>query len=305
MLQEIEAPVPKIEQTYKAREVEGIVDLHFYRPLGFRLATFFAQKNIAPATVTLLGGVFGVIGGHLYFYQDVGVNLVGMFLHAVANTFDNADGQLARLLHRESRTGRILDGVVDHVVWGSVYVHLTFRYVVADGSWTVLLLAVIAAASHAVQAAAADFARNAYLYFAKGGSHAEFGSSAKAQTAMTGARWDRSLSRLAANFARQQEAFAPALARLRERIERGAGGAVPESLAARYTQDSRPLLKWWRLLMTNTRMLMLLLVLLVGHPIWFFWLEITVFNVLLVCLLAEQKRTAEFGLEIISPQAAG
>ena len=302
MLQEVDAPAPKIEQTYKAREMEGIVDLHFYRPIGFRIAQFFAKRNVAPATVTLLGGFFGVMGGHFYFYQDLGLNLLGLFFQAVANAFDNADGQLARLLHRESHTGRILDGVVDHVVWASVYVHLAMRYVITDNSWAVLILAIFAAASHAVQAAAADFARTAYLYFAKGGDHGETDASPKMPRIDNA--WDKVLSRLEANFARQQEMIAPALARLRERIARDLGGAVPESLSSRYLDDSRPLLKWWRLLMTNTRMLMLLLLLLVGHPVWFFWLEITLFNVLLVCLLAEQKRTAEFGLEMFSSQAA-
>jgi hypothetical protein len=31
-----------IETTYKAREVEGIVDIYFYRKVGFRIAQYFA-----------------------------------------------------------------------------------------------------------------------------------------------------------------------------------------------------------------------------------------------------------------------
>ena len=51
-----------------------------------------------------------------------------MVLHVCANTLDNADGQLARLTHRESRDGRIIDSLADHLVFVSIYVHLTLRY---------------------------------------------------------------------------------------------------------------------------------------------------------------------------------
>ena len=39
MPQQIEPPVSALEATYKTREVEGVLDLYFYRPIGFRLAS--------------------------------------------------------------------------------------------------------------------------------------------------------------------------------------------------------------------------------------------------------------------------
>ena len=124
MPQQIESPVSALETTYKAREVEGVLDLYFYRPVGFRLAQFFAKVEMKPAGVTLLAGVFGVIAGHLFYYRDLRTNAVGMALLVCANALDNADGQLARLIHRESRKGRIIDSVADHLVSVSIYVHL-------------------------------------------------------------------------------------------------------------------------------------------------------------------------------------
>src|SRR5205807_9721965 len=106
--------VPKIESTFKAREVEGILDLRFYRPIGFWLAQFFARLKMTPAAVSLLAGIIGVVAGHLYYYRNLSINIVGMMLHVCANTLDNADGQLARLTHRESREGRIIDSIADH-----------------------------------------------------------------------------------------------------------------------------------------------------------------------------------------------
>src|SRR5215813_11518385 len=102
---------PKIESTFKAREVEGFLDLHFYRPIGFRLAELFAKLKMTPASVSLLAGIFGVVAGHLYYYSSLSINVAGMVLHVFANTLDNADGQLARLTGRASREGRIIDSV--------------------------------------------------------------------------------------------------------------------------------------------------------------------------------------------------
>ncbi|PYJ16586.1 MAG: CDP-alcohol phosphatidyltransferase, partial [Verrucomicrobia bacterium] len=63
-----EAPHSRVQSTYKAREVEGVLDLYFYRPIGFRLAEFFAQLKMTPGAVTLLAGICGVVAGHLYYY---------------------------------------------------------------------------------------------------------------------------------------------------------------------------------------------------------------------------------------------
>ena len=83
---------------------------------------------------------------------------------------DNADGQLARLTHRESREGRIIDSLADHLVFVSVYVHLTLRYLFEGSSPAICLLALAAGISHALQGAAADYYRNTYLYFVTSGS---------------------------------------------------------------------------------------------------------------------------------------
>src|SRR5438132_11132640 len=115
--QVVSTAAPKIEATYKAREVEGVFDLYFYRPIGFWLAQFFARLKMTPAAVSLLAGLLGVIAGHLYYYRNLGINVAGMMPHVCANTLDNADGHRARLTHRESREGRIIDSIADHLVF--------------------------------------------------------------------------------------------------------------------------------------------------------------------------------------------
>src|SRR5437879_580826 len=121
MSQRKDALRSRVEATYKAREVEGVLDLYFYRPIGFRLAELFAQLKMTPATVTLLAGLCGIIAGRLYYYPDLRINIVGMVLHVCANALDNADGQLARLTQTESRKGRVIDSIADHLVFVSIY----------------------------------------------------------------------------------------------------------------------------------------------------------------------------------------
>src|SRR5215475_7717645 len=168
MSQQVETLHSRIAATYKVREVEGALDVYFYRPVGFRLAEFFARLKMKPAGVSLLAGVCGVIAGHLYFYRSLAINIAGMVLHVCANALDNADGQLARLTHQESRKGRIIDSVADHLVFASIYLNLTLRYVFHGASPGIWLLALCAGISHALQGAAADYYRSAFLYFTSG-----------------------------------------------------------------------------------------------------------------------------------------
>src|SRR5215216_7503677 len=174
--QVVDTATSKIESTLKAREVEGAVDVCFYRPLGFRLAEFFAHFKVTPAGVSLLAGVCGVMAGHLYFYRNLGINIAGMVLHVCANALDNADGQLARLTHQESRRGRIIDSVADHLGFASVYIHLTLRCAFAGASPAIWLLGLGAAISHGLQGAAADYYRTSFLYFT-GGARTDMDSS--------------------------------------------------------------------------------------------------------------------------------
>ena len=100
-----------IERSYKARAVEGWLDIHFYRKIGFQLARISAQLGLSPALVTIAGGACGIAAGHLYYYPDLRWNLLGMALHVLSNALDNTDGQLARLTNQGSRAGRALDGL--------------------------------------------------------------------------------------------------------------------------------------------------------------------------------------------------
>jgi CDP-alcohol phosphatidyltransferase len=303
MSQQTETDHFRVAATYKAREVEGALDVYFYRPLGFRLAEFFAHLKVTPAGVSLLAGLCGVIAGHLYFYRNLGINIAGMIFHVCANALDNADGQLARLTQQESRKGRIIDSVADHLVFASVYIHLTLRYVLAGASPAIWLLAFGAAISHALQGAAADYYRNTYLYFVANRGRPEIDSSSRLlseyrKLTWPQSAWDKLLLALYLNFTRQQEILAPHLKKLRDRASELFQGQIPGWLRARYQNLAGPMLKWWRVLMTNTRMLVLFALLLIGWPIYFFWFELIPLNVLFVYLIFREETMAESMQEV-------
>ncbi len=293
----VHTAAPRIESTFKAREVEGILDLHFYRPIGFRLAGLFAQLKMTPATVSLLAGIFGIVAGHLYFYRNLGVNIAGMVLHVCSNALDNADGQLARLTRQESRKGRIIDSVADHLGFASVYIHLTLRCAFAGASPAIWLLALGAAISHALQGAAADYYRTSFLYFADGARTGIDSSSALRsdyrKLRWRDRAWDKLLLALYLNFTLQQEMLAPSLKKLRKTAGAVFHGRIPSWLERRYRDATGHMLKWWRLLMTNTRMLVLFLVLFLGQPAYFFWFELIPLNMLFVYLVVRQEKMAK------------
>src|SRR6516225_6849067 len=177
MPQETETLRSRVAASYKAREVEGVLDLYFYRPIGLRLAELFEQLKMTPTAVTLLGGICGVVAGHFYYYRDLRVNIVGMVLHVCSNALDNADGQLARLTQTESRKGRVIDSVADHLVFLSIYLNLVLRCLAEGFSPAIWCLALAAGISHALQGAAADYFRSTYLYFVANGVRAGIDSS--------------------------------------------------------------------------------------------------------------------------------
>ncbi|MEY2495600.1 MAG: hypothetical protein QOJ45_2092 [Verrucomicrobiota bacterium] len=282
-----------IEATYKSREIEGFLDLHFYRKVGFQLARLFAWAGFTPNGVTLLGTLIGIAAGHLYFYRDLTTNIVGMSLHVFANAMDNADGQLARLTNRLSPSGRVLDGIGDNLIYASVYVHLCCRFVAEGGSHGVWIVALLAGLSHRLQSEAAEFCRDAYLRFAAGKLRSlELSSDLRPQ--YEAVSWSthfltKLLLSLHLGYVTEQEMLCSSLVRLEKAARQTFAAGVPQTFRDRYRQANRTMINLFFLFRTNARMLLLFLLLLVGQPVWYFMVELTALNFLLVVLAIRQN----------------
>jgi phosphatidylglycerophosphate synthase len=282
-----------IEATYKSREIEGFLDLHFYRKVGFQLARFSAWAGLTPNGVTLLGTLIGIAAGHLYFYRDLATNIMGMGLHIFANAMDNADGQLARLTNRYSTSGRLLDGIGDSVVFASVYVHLCLRFVAEGGSRGVWIVAVLAGLSHSLQSAVAEFCRDAYLRFAAGRMRS-LELSSDLQRQYEAAAWNphffkKLLLKFHVGYVTEQEMLCPGLVPLEEEARRTFADDVPPAFRDRYRQKNRTMIRFFFLFRANARMLLLFLLLFAGQPVWYFAIELTALNFLLVVLAVRQN----------------
>jgi hypothetical protein len=184
--------------------------------------------------------------------------------------------------------------------------HLTLRYLVEGSSPTICLLAFAAGISHALQGAAADYYRSTYLYFVMTGVRTGVDSSSGLRSdyrklSWHRAPWQKLLLALYLNFTRQQEMQAPRLKTLRDVVTQLFHSEIPDWLRTRYRNLARPMLKWWGLLMTNVRMLVLFALLFISQPVYYFWFELIPLNLLFVYLLFRQENMAESLLKILEP----
>ena len=99
-----------LESTLKSLDTEEFIDIHFYRPLGYRWALLFERMGISPNAVTVAGIFIGIAAGICFYYPSPTINVIGMLLLVWANMYDSADGQLARMTGQRSPLGMILDG---------------------------------------------------------------------------------------------------------------------------------------------------------------------------------------------------
>ena len=146
------------ESSLKSIETENLIDLHFYRPIGYRLARMLQHTGITPNMVTLLSIFVGAGTGYLfYFTHRPAYTLAGILLLILANILDCVDGQLARLTGIKSEIGRILDGIAGDIWFTLIYVGLALRLSHLYGSGWFFAPAVASGLYHVLQAGITDY----------------------------------------------------------------------------------------------------------------------------------------------------
>ena len=111
----------------------------------------------------------------LFYYDNIYLSLLGMFLLVWANSYDSADGQLARMTGQYSRLGRILDGACGDIWFVIIYISLLLRLVITDDFLFLqaFVLAAVAGYCHILQAQIADCYRTLHLFFVNGRAKSE------------------------------------------------------------------------------------------------------------------------------------
>ena len=271
----------------KGEVVEEWVDLRFFRPLGFRLASRLMPGRVTPDQVTFISLVLGLVAGHLFVYDGFALNALGLLLFIVSDIFDSADGQLARMRGSSTRFGRMLDGISDNVRFVNLYAHLIVRLVLAGWSGTdAVLLAVAAGVSHSTQSAASDFFRQGYLYFCTAGGEFDLPESLPPGSGPWYQRLVAAIYR--SHVVRQAALFSRTAALARAMPREG----VPSALAAAYRASQASLVKSCAWVAQNIRFALLAVTAMVGWPAGFFWLSIIPLNMILVVLVVQHERHA-------------
>ncbi len=286
----------QIESTYKDKDVEEFIDIHFFRPFGYLLALLARSLKLTPNTVTILGMITGVISGHLFYYSSMTINIIGIFAKIFSNALDSADGQLARMTHSESQMGRILDGISSHVIFLSIYVHLCLRYIHEGHSKWIFVVAVLAGASHFTQAAWGDYYRNAYLYFVRGPKYCEISSSDQLLNQYHTLKWNgnfihKFIKYLEIEYVLSLNLFTKSHRILRAIIEKTYRGNTPHWLAQEYRRSIKAMNKYYNILTINVRQFALFALLLLKKPELFFIFELVVLSMVFIyaAILQENK----------------
>ena len=144
--------------TLKSADTEEHIDLAFYRPIGYAWACLARRLGVTPNAITIASIFLGIGAGVAFYFNDLVINVIGMLLLIWANSFDSADGQLARMTHNYSRIGRILDGMAGDIWFATIYVAICLREVVTSDffmqhNWVIWVVAVVTGLCHAKQAA--------------------------------------------------------------------------------------------------------------------------------------------------------
>ncbi len=284
-------------KSLKSMDTEEHIDLAFYRPIGFMWAQIAARLGITPNVITIASIFLGIGAGVMFYYQDLWINIAGMLLLIWANSFDSADGQLARITHQYSRLGRILDGLSGDF-WFAIYIAIILREnltipLFQEHPWLLWSIALLAGACHAKQASMADYYRQFHLYFLKGegGSELDNAEDLNRQLKESGVTWKNNFwkcltMRTYLNYTVQQEASSPSMQRLRRELNRRfQDGKIPLKFREEFRRLSLPLMKYTNILTFNWRTIGLFITLFIGQPWLYFIYELTILNIILAYMM--------------------
>lgn len=265
--------------TMKSRDTESDFELYVTRTPGYLWALLFKGLHVHPIAVTLMSIVIGAASGYFFYSDDLRMNAIGMFLLVWANWYDCADGQLARMTNQRTLIGRILDGFAGDVWFFCIYLAIVLRLYPEWGYYIWLLAAWAGLYCHTRQCALADYYRNVHLWAALGHPGSELDSSLEQEVKFKSLKWlsiswfEKLYLFFYVRYTRRQERQTPAFQRLRPLL---ANLSADAPLRQDFRQDSLPLMPLCNILTFDTRVGVLFVSLLAGHPWAYFVFEAVV-----------------------------
>lgn len=288
-----------VKSTYKSLDTEEPIDIYFYRPIGYYWALLAKKLHITPNMITVASIFIGAAAGVLFYYQDLKLNIIGMLLLVLANSFDSADGQLARMTNNKTQLGRILDGLAGNVWFIIIYVVLVLRVLnygfYGLSNFWIWIIAICAGASHIIHASMADYYRNIHLYFLEFGKGGEFDNSDKIKEELKALSWKNWFKKIMLafywNYTHTQENFTPKFQRFISEV-RGIypDNNLPEELCTEFRSMSKPLMKYTNILQFNTRVIALFIFLFLNQPFFYFLFDLLVLNPLMFYMIYKHEK---------------
>lgn len=290
-----------LKDTLKSLETEEWFDLIFYRKIGYAWALLFRKLHITPNAVTIASIFIGAAAGVLFYYENIYLTLAGILLLVWANSFDSADGQLARMTGRYSRLGRILDGACGDIWFIIIYLSVVYRlqHVHHFTWWEAYLLGAVAGYSHILQAQIADCYRTLHLFFVNGREKSELDEVETLQAENKKLTWRNNwfkkiVMMFYINHTKSQQQFSPEMRKMRKKINsKYPTTNLPQKLAESYRAMSRPLIKYTNILTFNTRVAALFVSLLINEVWLYFVFEITIMNILLAYMIIKYEKVCK------------
>jgi len=286
-----------MESTLKSLDTEEFIDIHFYRPIGYRWALLFNKLDVSPNTVTIVGILIGIAAGICFYFTNLKINVLGMFLLIWSNSYDSADGQLARMTGKKTELGRMLDGLCGMICFTVIYFALSFRLNPSWGIW-IWILAVTTGFFHGKQAAIADYYRNIHLFFLKGKTGSELSDSASLKDNYMKINWKNDfVNKLFVfyytSYTKDQESWTPNFQQMIQIVREKFPQEVPAWLRSSFREKSLPLMKYTNMLSFNTRVIALFIALFINLPWVYFVFELTVLNVMLMYMIVRHEKICE------------
>lgn len=285
----------------KSMDTEETFDLMFYRPIGFVWAKIARRLGVTPNAITIASIFLGVGAGVAFYFNNIWINILGVILLVWADSFDSADGQLARMTKQYSRLGRILDGLSGDIWFFAIYLAICLRENVTSDffmahKWVIWVIAATTGVFHAIQASMADYYRQFHLYFVKGEDGSELEKASNLWDKFHALSWKKNFRQklvlmFYTNYTVGQEKRTPAMQRLRRALEKAYGTRIPAGFREKFREGSKPLMKYTNILSFNTRTFALFAAILIFRMPWlYFAFEIVVLNIILVYMMWRHER---------------
>lgn len=296
---------PSLESTLKSSDTEEFIDIYFYRPIGYRWALLFQKLGVTPNAVTIASIFLGVGAGICFYFDDLRITLLGILLLIWANSYDSADGQLARMTKQFSQLGRVLDGFAGNLWFATIYIAICLRMYPSWGIW-IWILACVTGFFHSKQAGMADYYRNVHLLFLKGENGSELDNSAEISEKYNTLTWknnfwEKLVLAFYGNYTSTQEKTSPKLQVLFQTLRDTYGKITntPQSFRDAFRAASLPMMKWTNILSFNTRAIALFVAVLIKQPWLYFVFELVVLNIIFFHMIhTHEKFSKRFTKEV-------